>query len=418
VSAELRDEIRMESKYVKIGEREEWDDKKKQYVKKDVYGNRDEPVTWVRADGMVDAELEVDPGDGRPSRRRVSADYRGEQKRDRSLPDEMRSERALRDWLVEAAAAKAVAEVVVHPEPVEALLAVNGELKDGNRLALDGLYKEALEAWSRRRFKGDTEAARLHNLGVGYEALAYGIPPWDTEHKDLLEKAKDHFERARTLDPDEKYFAPPLERVAASLANADAAVAQKAEIDRFRGPGGARRAVASGPTQVSRTPTTAAAEAAPGSDAPGATAAGGADASVANGSFESGFDPWVLSGKGALVTEPGRSRVAQLVADAAATSLAQRISLELKAGASAPLRLDYRVVSGDARLSVRVVYLDGAGKQRTSTLEVTAGEGPGDWFSWGSDLAALRPRPAQLRELHIEALGGTVRLDQVSLRSQ
>jgi tetratricopeptide (TPR) repeat protein len=411
LDAEVRDEIRMEEKYVKTGERQEWDDKKKQYVKKDVYGYRNEPVTWVRADGSLEAEVEVDPGDGKPRTRSVSADYRNEEKRDGSLPDPMRSERALRDWLVDEASARAVAEVVLHPEPVEALLAVNGELKEGNQLAQQGRFKEALEAWNRRSFKGDTEAARLHNVGVAYEALAYGIPAWDPEHAQLLQSARDHYERARRLDPDEKYFAPPLERVAASVTNATDIAAQKAEIDRFRSGGGeGRRAVASGPTRVSR----------PSETAPGAATAptSGAGAPLTNGSFESGLDPWALTGKASVVGEAGRSKVAQLAAGAGSTGLAQTLALDVGEGERVPLRLDYRVISGEVRLAVRVTYADAQAKERTATLEVTNGEGPGEWSSWGTDLGALRPRPARVRELVVEARGGTVRLDAVGLGSR
>jgi len=415
LDAEVRDEVRVESRYVKTGEREEWDDKKKKYVTKDVYGYRNEPVTWVRADGSLDAEVEIDAGDGRPRARNVSADYRNEQKREGSLPDAMRSERALRDWLVDDASARAVAEVVLHPEPVEALLAVNGELKEGNQLAQQGRFKEALDAWNRRSYKGDTEAARLHNVGVAYEALAYGIPAWDAEHTDLLENARAHYERAQRLDPDEKYFAPPLERVAASLTNAADLVAQKTEIDRFRSQsqGEGRRAVAAGPNRVSRTP-----EAASPATATAAPPVTGTEASLRNGSFDSGLDAWVLSGKASVVAEAGRSNLAQLVATSTATSLVQPLSVEVNEGGRVPLHLEYRVISGEVRLVVRVTYADSQGKERTSTLEVTTGEGPGAWSRWGSDLAALRPRPARLRELHIEAQGGTLRLDEVSLGSR
>ena len=169
--------------------------------------------------------------------------------------------------------------------------------------------------------------------------------------------------------------------------------------------------MASGPARVSRTP-----EASPAATtAPPAVAA---DAVLTNGSFESGIDPWALSGRASVVAEAGRSKVAQLVAGDGTTGLAQQFRLDVKEGTRAPLRLDYRVVSGEVRLTVRVTYADAQGKERTSTLEVTTGEGPGEWSSWGSDLGALRPRPAQLRDLHIEAQGGTLRLDAVTLASQ
>jgi hypothetical protein len=62
-----------------------------------------------------------------------------------------------------------------------------------------------------------------------------------------------------------------------------------------------------------------------------------------------------------------------------------------------------------------VVYGDAAGRERTSILEVTGGEGPGDWSDWSGDLAALRPRPSRVREIRVAVDGGVVRLDNVAL---
>ncbi len=44
LEARVDDNTIYEEHYVKIGERQEWDDKKKKMVTKDVYGNRQEPV--------------------------------------------------------------------------------------------------------------------------------------------------------------------------------------------------------------------------------------------------------------------------------------------------------------------------------------------------------------------------------------
>jgi hypothetical protein len=66
-------------------------------------------------------------------------------------------------------------------------------------------------------------------------------------------------------------------------------------------------------------------------------------------------------------------------------------------------------------MRVHVVYGDAGGKERTSTLEVTAGEGPGEWSEWTSDLAALRPRPSRVRQIGVAVDGGVVRLDNLAL---
>jgi hypothetical protein len=127
-----------------------------------------------------------------------------------------------------------VGVVTFAPDPVEALLAVNGELKDGNRYAVAGLWEQALESWSRKTYKGNTEAARLHNVGVGHEALAYKLPPYSEEHRTHLEQARDLYRQAQALDPDEKYFRDPPLRVEVSLQYAGSAALFMSELDQYR----------------------------------------------------------------------------------------------------------------------------------------------------------------------------------------
>ncbi len=232
--ADIRDEVRTESKSVKVGTRQEWNEKKKKNETKDVYENREVPVVYVRGDGSLDGDVDVDSGGGKKRTRRLDARFNQVEKRDGSVSRELRSESALRDTLVEDLGRRAVATVTFHSEPLEVLLAVNGELKEGNRLAELGRWPEALSDWNRKTYKGDTEAARLHNVGVAYEALAYRLPLFDQEHKDLLQKASENYEKARQLDPDEKYFRPPPERIAVSITAARDATAIKEDLDRFR----------------------------------------------------------------------------------------------------------------------------------------------------------------------------------------
>jgi len=53
--AKVNDNVIYETHYVKIGERQEWDAKKKQNVTKDVYGNKSEPVRVRNARGRIGA---------------------------------------------------------------------------------------------------------------------------------------------------------------------------------------------------------------------------------------------------------------------------------------------------------------------------------------------------------------------------
>jgi hypothetical protein len=55
--ARVNDTITYETHYVKTGERQEWDDKKKKMVTKDVYGNRTDPVRVRTVRGRIGAHV-------------------------------------------------------------------------------------------------------------------------------------------------------------------------------------------------------------------------------------------------------------------------------------------------------------------------------------------------------------------------
>jgi hypothetical protein len=410
LTAEVRDEIRMETKYVKIGERQEWNDKKKKMETKDVYGNRDTPVSMRIADGSLSASVEIE-GRGATRSADAGASYHDSFKVDDGVPPEAATEESLRRFLVTQTAEHVVGTVSFSPDPVEALLAVNDELKNGNRLAESGLFQEALDEWNRRVFKGGTEAARVHNVGVAYEALAYKLPPFTPEHRDYLEKAKQNYLLAMKLDPGEKYFRDPPPRVDMSLSYAGTAlmIAEEMEVYREERSAHAREArPAKGAAPVAKVvPASAPAPSAAGPTAPAQP--------LKNGSFEPSLQPWRLTGSGAVVSEAPRGKVLDLPASASAVSVEQAVDVAIPSGRVATLAFDYKVTSGEARLRVAVVYADANGKERTSTLEVTAGEGPGAWTPWSEDVSGLRPRPTRITAIRILAEGGGVRLDNVAL---
>jgi len=230
---EIRDEIVMEDKYVKIGEKQEWDAKKKKNVTKDVMGYRKEPVTFHVIEGRVRGVAQVE-GAGPARWQDVGARYDLRTKHRADVPEEVRSMTGLRDYLVAELAGKAITVATFGPAPVEALLASDGELKAGNKLAQVGLFKDAREEWNRQTFKGNKEAARLHNVGVATEALAYTLAPFSAEHAAQLQQAKDLYKRAFMMDPDEKYFADPLKRIEVSLDFAQRSAAVKKDMDAMR----------------------------------------------------------------------------------------------------------------------------------------------------------------------------------------
>jgi len=233
IETEIRDEMVMEDKYVKIGEKEEWDAKKKKNVTKDVMGYRKEPVTFHVIEGRVQGVAQVEPTG--PARwQDVGARYHLRTKHRADVPEEVRSMSGLRDYLVAELASKAISVATFGPAPVEALLASDGELKAGNKLALVGLFTDALEEWNRKTFKGDKEAARLHNVGVATEARAYALAPFAPEHAVQLQQAKELYKRAFMMDPNEKYFADPLKRIEVSLDFAQRSAAVKSDMDAMR----------------------------------------------------------------------------------------------------------------------------------------------------------------------------------------
>jgi len=389
LSARLRDSVRYEDKYVKIGERKEWDEKKQKEVTRDVYGYRKQPVNLKLASGRIDARVRVTTPTG-PREADAGSSYDERYDENDRVPPEASSEESLERLLVEQAAAHAIAAVCFSPEPVQAMLAVDGELKAGNQLAQTGQFEPALAEWSRRTFKGDTEAARLHNIGVGHEALAYKLPVDSPDHRRQLEQAAESYRRARQLDPDEKYFAEPIQRVEASMVYARAAADLMSERDRWA----ARAARDEG---ADRRPARK----------PAVLVEGGGEAAGPAG--------WALE-RGRAVTDAGRGQVVELDGTARPAAAARRIDVRVHGAAT--VSLEYRVVSGEAQVRLRIGYEDEAGKARVATLEVSLGEGPGGWSPWQADLGALRPRPARVTDAKVVVEGGTVRLDRLAVRER
>jgi hypothetical protein len=438
LEARIRESVVYEDKYVKIGERQEWDAKKNKYVTKDVYGNRKEPVTVRTVSGSLGAHVEAEtPGGSR--RADAGARYDQEFKGNATTPPEAYSEEALERFLVEDAADRAAAAVSYSPDPVDALLAVDGELKAGNRLAEAGMFQEALAEWGKRAFKGDKEAARLHNMGVAHEALAYRHPPYSPEHSEGLERAADHYRRALALDPQEKYFGEPTERAAVSLGFAENARAfhaataahretrqarKRAEEEAEAAREAAEREAARKRAAITPTPVRSTKPAPPRPPVvktpPPAPPTTGLSASaevaqpLRNGSFEAALEPWTVTGRGVMDAEAGRGRVLRLSAETAAAAASQAVRLR-PAQSGLGLALEYKVLEGAARVRILLQYEDAGGRPRSASLDVSKADAPGAWTAWSADLATVKPPLAQLTSLQIVVDGATVLLDNVSL---
>lgn len=418
LESRVRETVIYEDKYVKTGERREWNDKKQKWETKDVWGNRKEPVNVTKADGSAEARVQVTNSLGTRSANGGES-YADEWKGSATVPSEARSEDALERHLMARVGKNAAAAVSFTTEPLEALLAVDGELKPGNQLAEEGRFDQALAEWSRLAFKGGKEAARLHNLGVAHEALAYRVSMDDPQYRRQLEEAARLYQEARRLDPDEKYFAPPLERIQASLEAAATGERFFAELRHSREEKAAasRKPAPAPPPPAQPAPASAkaAVRSAPPRTAPRAVTPGATPGPLRNGSFEAGLPPWTVEGGGTVAVEGKRGKVLELAAASGAASASQRFDLELGAWPSAQLSLEYRVLSGEPRIRIQVTYADGQGKERTSNLEISSGEGVVGWSRWEAELTALRPRPTRIRGLRPLIEGGSVRFDNLAL---
>ena len=125
----------------------------------------------------------------------------------------------LRDVLFSDAVSQISARLVNTDEPVEVLLA-RGKLDDANRLAEASLWTrnlEALETMTPFPNKED-DAYRLYNIGVAYEALAYGSEDPKAAQK-YLQEAAINYGKAIDDKPSEKYFMEPQKRIDTAIAH-------------------------------------------------------------------------------------------------------------------------------------------------------------------------------------------------------
>ena len=115
-------------------------------------------------------------------------------------------------------------------ESIEVLLA-RGKLDDANKQAEAGLWSrnlETLETMTPFPSKAD-DAYRLYNIGVAYEALAYGSEDSKAAKKDL-ENAAINYGKAIDDKPDEKYFLTPQTRIETAIAHYKTLSEQPAQL--------------------------------------------------------------------------------------------------------------------------------------------------------------------------------------------
>jgi hypothetical protein len=115
-----------------------------------------------------------------------------------------------------------IAEHIVNTnETVDVYLAKQkGALDEGDKEAGSGLWQRALETFETAppSPKPDEDAYRLYNIGVAYEALAYGAEDEKSATK-FLDEAAINYGKAIDAKPSEKYFLEPQKRIETAIAH-------------------------------------------------------------------------------------------------------------------------------------------------------------------------------------------------------
>jgi hypothetical protein len=133
---------------------------------------------------------------------------------------------------------------------LEIPLAVDEELRPGNKAAQAGDYAVAAQSWREAQpKKGEAEGDRLHNLGAIFEAQGYAAlrqPSGIAEAEGFFRRAAEQYGAAREADPKEKYIARALDRARKGLALA----ATFAQLEQRRQQALAAQRTPAGPAQA------------------------------------------------------------------------------------------------------------------------------------------------------------------------
>jgi tetratricopeptide (TPR) repeat protein len=127
----------------------------------------------------------------------------------------------LRSRLILDAVQQIAEHLVDSDEKIEVLLAQKaGPLDEGNKAAQAGLWERALETYETASPfpKPEDDAYRLYNVGVAYEALAYGASDEKMTMK-YLDQAAINYGKAIDAKPSEKYFVEPQKRIETAIAH-------------------------------------------------------------------------------------------------------------------------------------------------------------------------------------------------------
>lgn len=219
-------ERRRSTEYKKVGTKQVWNEKKRQYETKDDYQNVPVTKPYKIVEGLITASLRVtETATGNVLHSEtVRQEYKKEFLDGVGAPIEGR----LPTLLVEAAVHRMLPAVVPTIETIEVQLA-KGKLEDSSKLAKSGLWTRMMETLQTMPplKKPQDDAYRLYNLGVAAEALSYQAED-DAVGRKMLEQAAMYYGKAIDQKPDEKYFRGPQIRIQTAMAQAGKTEGQKA----------------------------------------------------------------------------------------------------------------------------------------------------------------------------------------------
>ncbi len=208
-----KSEVHKSTERRQTGERQKWNDKKKRYETEPVY----QDFTVLNNVKIVGGEMNVS--------------YQAIDKRTGGILDSSNiaarvdkkeyldgngapSEDEVKQRLIKNAVAQIVHRLTPTIEEVPILLA-RGKLDDAGRLGQSGLWDrmlEVLESKMQPLKDPKDDAYRIYDIGLAYEALAYDAEDLATTQK-LLQKSVDNYARALDMNPGEKYFREPQNRI-------------------------------------------------------------------------------------------------------------------------------------------------------------------------------------------------------------
>jgi hypothetical protein len=266
----------------KVGERREWNDKKKQYETKPEYKDVNVTKRYKIVNASVNLSFQVKD---MKKNQNLDADnifttFKEDYLEGNGAPSPVDLEQTLVRRIVE----QITPRIAPTFEEIEVMLPV-GDWKSVSRSGqtrLWGRMRDTLEKMEDPKRKPKDDAYRYFGIGLAYEALAYEAEDLQQTRK-LLDDAAFNYSKAIELNMEEKYFLSPQKRIDDAIMQYRKLVDQQAEFAKAKGlptASGSQPAGAKASSPVAPTPTPTAVPAAP-TPPPASTTSAGAKSTQA-----------------------------------------------------------------------------------------------------------------------------------------